>query len=73
LIRAFSQRSRQLPFAVAGFRLWLDKQPNHEAMPPPAMEPGFGAGPGQFRLTHWSVVLAAGDTQSPQTAQALEK
>jgi len=27
----------------------------------------------QFRSTHWSVVLAAGDSQSPQTAQALEK
>ncbi len=27
----------------------------------------------QFRSTHWSVVLAAGDSQSPQTSQALEK
>jgi RNA polymerase sigma factor (sigma-70 family) len=29
-------------------------------------------GAGDFRATHWSVVLAAGDTQSPQSAQALE-
>ncbi|HEX3626335.1 MAG TPA: sigma-70 family RNA polymerase sigma factor [Verrucomicrobiae bacterium] len=42
-------------------------------MPPYASEPGFGEGPGQFRSTHWSVVLAAADSQCPQTAQALEK
>src|SRR5262245_6278923 len=27
----------------------------------------------EFRTTHWSVVLAAGDTASPQSAEALEK
>lgn len=43
------------------------------AIPPYATEPGFGEGPGQFRSTHWSVVLAAADSQSPQTAEALEK
>jgi len=42
-------------------------------MPPAATTPGFGEGAPQFRSTHWSVVLAAGDSQSPQTAQALEK
>ena len=31
------------------------------------------AGPGQFNSTHWSVVLAAGDSQSPQAEEALEK
>jgi RNA polymerase sigma factor (sigma-70 family) len=35
--------------------------------------PEFREGAGQFRSTHWSVVLAAGDSQSPQTSQALEK
>ena len=35
--------------------------------------PEFRDGAGQFRSTHWSVVLAAGDSQSPQTSQALEK
>ena len=35
--------------------------------------PEFPEGARQFRSTHWSVVLAAGDTQSPQTSQALEK
>lgn len=43
------------------------------AIPPNATEPGFGESPGQFRSTHWSVVLAAADSQGPQTAQALEK
>jgi RNA polymerase sigma-70 factor (ECF subfamily) len=28
--------------------------------------------PRDFRATHWSVVLAAGDTQSPESARALE-
>src|SRR5262245_42682955 len=31
------------------------------------------SGPREFRTTHWSVVLAAGDTASPQSAGALEK
>jgi DNA-directed RNA polymerase specialized sigma24 family protein len=32
-----------------------------------------GAGPRVFATTHWSVVLAAGDTKSPQAKDALEK
>jgi RNA polymerase sigma-70 factor (ECF subfamily) len=43
------------------------------AVPPSATEPGFAESPQQFRSTHWSVVLAAGDSQSPQTTPALEK
>src|SRR6058998_1281602 len=37
-------------------------------------EPGSDSveGAREFRATHWSVVLAAGDSQSPQSAQALE-
>ena len=36
--------------------------------------PEFAApGAREFRTTHWSVVLAAGDTASPQSAEALEK
>lgn len=31
------------------------------------------SGPREFRTTHWSVVLAAGDNASPQSAEALEK
>ena len=31
------------------------------------------SGPREFRTTHWSVVLAAGDAASPQSAAALEK
>jgi len=27
----------------------------------------------EFRTTHWSVVLAAGDTASPRAAEALEQ
>jgi RNA polymerase sigma factor (sigma-70 family) len=42
-------------------------------VPPYATESGFPEGSGQFRSTHWSVVLAAADSQCPQTAQALEK
>jgi RNA polymerase sigma factor (sigma-70 family) len=43
------------------------------AMPPSATEPGLAGSPQQFLSTHWSVVLAAGDSQAPQTSQALEK
>ncbi len=32
-----------------------------------------GNAPQQFHPTHWSVVVAAGDTRSPESAQALEK
>ena len=31
------------------------------------------SGPREFRTTHWSVVLAAGDAASPQSAEALER
>jgi RNA polymerase sigma-70 factor (ECF subfamily) len=31
------------------------------------------SGPREFRTTHWSIVLAAGDAASPQSAEALEK
>ncbi len=38
-------------------------------------EPGLGGGEGspQFHPTHWSVVLAAGDSQSPHVLEALER
>ncbi len=42
-------------------------------MPPAESSPDVPEGARQFRSTHWSVVLAAGDTQSPQTSRALEK
>ena len=31
------------------------------------------AGPRDFRTTHWSMVLSAGDSQSPDSARALER
>lgn len=31
------------------------------------------AGPRDFRTTHWSMVLRAGDSQSPESARALER
>ena len=31
------------------------------------------SGPREFRTTHWSVVLGAGDAASPQSAEALER
>ena len=34
---------------------------------------GLAGGGREFRTTHWSVVLAAGDAPSPQSADALEK
>lgn len=42
-------------------------------MLPPDSTPGFGQGARDFRSTHWSVVLAAGDSQSADTLDALEK
>lgn len=43
-------------------------------MPSTRPETEFSApGPREFRTTHWSVVLAAGDAASPQSAEALEK
>jgi RNA polymerase sigma-70 factor (ECF subfamily) len=39
----------------------------------PANAEFSSAGPTAFTTTHWSVVLAAGDTRSPDQAQALEK
>jgi RNA polymerase sigma factor (sigma-70 family) len=43
-------------------------------MPPPVqpIEPE-GQGPGAFATTHWSVVVHAGDSQSPQAASAMER
>jgi RNA polymerase sigma-70 factor (ECF subfamily) len=34
---------------------------------------GPGTGAGLFVTTHWSVVLAAGQQESPQATEALEK
>ena len=31
------------------------------------------AGPRDFRTTHWSMVLRAGDSQSPESGRALER
>jgi DNA-directed RNA polymerase specialized sigma24 family protein len=42
-------------------------------MPPPDSTPEFIQGARDFRSTHWSVVLAAGDSQSRETSGALEK
>ncbi|MGA2246060.1 MAG: sigma-70 family RNA polymerase sigma factor [Verrucomicrobiota bacterium] len=42
-------------------------------MLPPDSWPDFNPGPRDFRSTHWSVVLAAGDSQSAETGNALEK
>ena len=40
----------------------------------PGTNPGLPyVGPGKFDTTHWSVVLAAGDSKSPQADDALEK
>jgi len=39
--------------------------------PSDGVEPS-AKGPGLFATTHWSVVLAAGQSESPQAAQALE-
>ena len=35
--------------------------------------PGGTASPRQFNSTHWSVVLLAGQAESPQSSEALEK
>jgi len=41
---------------------------------PPDAAPGSGEqGAHQFHATHWSVVLAAGDSRAPGSAQALER
>ena len=40
--------------------------------PPHRVEPSANVG-GQFTTTHWSVVLAAGQTNAPQGVEALEK
>src|SRR3954465_12262898 len=60
--RADSSFHSLLSRAVAA---WYD--PCHEA-------PGesWAGGPGHFSTTHWSLVVAAGDRQSPQSRQALE-
>jgi RNA polymerase sigma-70 factor (ECF subfamily) len=42
-------------------------------MLPPESTPEFIQGAREFRSTHWSIVLAAGDSQSPATTGALEK
>ena len=42
-------------------------------MLPSDSTPEFAQGARDFRSTHWSVVLAAGDSQSKETATALEK
>lgn len=43
-------------------------------MPPHAHEGADQTrGPADFRTTHWSVVLTAGDSRSPSAAQALEE
>src|SRR5262245_46267247 len=45
-------------------------------MPPADAEPGcsaFHADPTKFATTHWSVVLAAGQTDAPRSAVALEQ
>src|SRR5215470_5659214 len=41
----------------------------------PPEQPGkaTGQGPGVFATTHWSVVVHAGDSQSPQAASAMER
>ena len=36
-------------------------------------QPQSGGGVGQFATTHWSVVQRAGDSRSPESADALEK
>ena len=38
----------------------------------PENTPAPGSGRGIFTTTHWSVVLAAGDSQSPESREALE-
>ncbi len=42
-------------------------------MPTEALNPGAGAEGGVFATTHWSVVLAAGEQDSPASAVALEQ
>jgi len=42
-------------------------------MLPPDSTPEFIQGARNFRSTHWSIVLAAGDSQSRETTGALEK
>src|SRR5277367_3907553 len=42
-------------------------------MSKPKEHPESGGGASQFATTHWSVVQRAGDSQSPDSAAALEK
>ena len=42
------------------------KQPNESELPP--LDQGAA-----FRTTHWSLVLSAGDPNSPQATEPLEK
>jgi hypothetical protein len=43
------------------------------AKPLPEPERRLPAGPSQFASTHWSVVLRASDSQTPQSGEALER
>src|SRR5262245_4235974 len=44
-----------------------------DSMPPPEPQSTLPATPQWFVTTHWSVVLAAGDSSAPGTREALEK
>src|SRR5262249_58713274 len=61
--------------ALSRKRLRLHRILEHHpvVIPPEQPPPSGGPGAGVFATTHWSVVVRAGDSRSPEAATAMER